>query len=75
MPPSTQEIVQFYLSSTALSMEQFGDQFGVGHATVIDWRDGNATPDTELMLEFRNYSDWRGAFAKEILAVKQVGRS
>lgn len=75
MSSTTKVIVQSYLSMTRLTLKEFGEQFGVGRQTVIDWGDGNATPDTELMVEFSNYSDWRGAFAKEILAAKQPGKS
>ena len=75
MSPTTKVIIQSYLSMTRLTLMEFGEEFGVGRQTVIDWGDGNATPDTELMLKFSNYSDWRGAFAKEILAAKQLSQN
>ena len=75
MSPTTKVIVQSYLRMTRLTLEEFGEQFGVGRQTMIDWGSGNAAPDTELMLKFRDYSDWRGAFAKEILATRQPGQS
>ncbi len=70
MAEVARQIVQSYLDSTGLSLTKFGEQFGVGHPTIINWRDGNSMPDTLLMLKFSDYSDWRGAFAREILAAK-----
>ncbi len=68
MPDTIKSIVQSYLNG--MTLKQFGDQFGVAHSTVINWRDGRTEPETDLLLRFRNSSDWRGAFAKECLRAK-----
>jgi hypothetical protein len=68
MPNTIQTIVKAYLNG--MTLKEFGDAFGVTHPTVINWRDGNTEPETDLLLRFRNISDWRGAFAKECLAAK-----
>lgn len=70
MPTDTKSIVKSYLDMTGLTLKDFGVHFGVGHATVINWRDGKTAPETDLMLRFRKRSDWTGAFAKEILHAK-----
>lgn len=70
MPTTTQAIVQTYLSTTGLTLKEFGDHFGVVHSTVINWRDGKREPDVALLVQYSKLPDWRGAFAKECLAAK-----
>jgi phage portal protein BeeE len=72
MGTNTRSIVQDYLNSTRFTLREFGEQFGVSHVTVIYWRDGKYAPDTDLMMQYRGMSDWRGAFAREILASKGI---
>lgn len=70
MGHSTRSIVQDYLNSTRFTLREFGEQFGVSHVTVQYWRDGKFEPATDLMLQYRSLNDWRGAFAREVLAAK-----
>ncbi len=72
MSNTTQGIVNDYLNSTRFTLREFGEQLGVSHVTVLNWRDGKFVPETDLMVQFRNHSDWRGAFAREILATKGI---
>lgn len=72
MGTTTSSIVQDYLNSSRFTLREFGKQFGVSHVAIMDWRDGAYEPDTDLMLKYRNHSDWRGAFAREILAAKGI---
>lgn len=72
MGHTTSSIVQDYLNSTRFSLREFGNHFGVSHVTVMYWRDGKFSPDTDLMMQYRNMQDWRGAFAREILATKSI---
>lgn len=72
MGTTTRSIVQDYLNSTRFTLREFGEHFGVSHVTVLSWRDGKYSPDTDLMMQYRNHMDWRGAFAREILAAKGI---
>lgn len=68
MPDTIQKIVLTYLYG--MTLKQFGEQIGVTHATVINWRDGNTEPETDLLMRLKDSKDWTGAFAKECLAAK-----
>lgn len=65
-----QLIVRTYLDKTKMTLREFGEQLGVSHVTVSYWRNGKFAPDTDLMMSFRNSDDWRGEFARAILAAK-----
>lgn len=52
---------------TGLKLKGFGAAFGVGHPTVINWREGRTEPQTDFLLQFLDCQDRRKSFASEIL--------
>jgi hypothetical protein len=67
MAQAVRQIVWNYQSKTGLKLVRFGRAFGVGHPTVINWREGRTEPETDFLLQFLDVPDWRANFAREIL--------
>lgn len=69
-PSPIQKIVWNYQQMTGLKLKGFGAAFGVCHGTIINWRDGQTEPETDFLIQFRDYPDWRGQFARECLRAR-----
>jgi len=65
----TQKIVKKYLKETHLTMRQFALALGTNHASISNWSAGKSIPSIFLLLDFREFSDWRLEFANEILHI------
>jgi len=71
------EIVKFYISNKRLSLRDFAKELSeniendLSHATIINWRDKNSSPDTNILISLAlAYNDWRQTFALDILFIK-----
>ena len=72
------EVVVKYLDQQKLTLRGFADAISeatglnLSHVTIINWRNANTIPETDLMISLLIHSrDWRFDFAMDVLRAKR----